>query len=1265
MLKVSEIHADIRRAAAEYEWETVRDLVATGLKTADLPPAEEYDLRAARVQANDYLANPAASAFDLTLMVDLAKSAGDMEGLGSALNESARINLELGENEIAQQKAEEALRISRELGNKELEAAVLKTLGERATLLFDPDQAVIYYWDAIDAARESGSKHIEAMTLTKLGYAYLVSGDLEKADLCLQEALQKARALGDRLVQAQVLNDLGVATGTQDIARKRNYYRSSGKLARSINHRRLQIRNDNNLAGLYMRLGLYNRALALARQASGFARESRMRLRLGYYLDTLARAAWYAGLLDLSRQTYTELIQLSKETGQGDFYAYGLFGLGQVAFDQGHYQEAIKTIGEAIVRFDKDDTIEEKAFALSWLAASYLAVGDINPALKLSEEAMNLATENDIAGVDFPLQEIWWWRYETLSAAQGATEEAWKTLDQARRYMLDAVADIKDEGLRRNYLARPAVNRAISETWAAAAGRHGQSLAPFTQREMTPAALSEQLERIVDSGARLTAERDTTALAEFVLQEFIELSGVERAVVAFPGAINNADLAGEVHDPPRLEWAASDGFRPDERQTVADFANPFLEQVASTRAPLLVDRAGDDAQKDTPELQARSVLVLPLLSQGKLWGILYGDMRHLFGRLSENDRDVLSLLANQAGAALENAAWVTTLEQQVAERTAELNIAYENLALQNAETEQRAAELAIINSVGEAMATQLDVLTITKLVGDKVRDIFQTESTTIRLLDPQTNLLTALYNYDRGYKELETIKLGEGITSKAILSRQPIIIDTYDEGTAKGAIDAIYNNREITEEDEWTESMLVVPIIIGEKVLGAVVVQSYEQYAYDEADMRLLTTLATNMGVAIENGRLFQETRRHAREMAALAEVGSDISATLDLQTVLERIAGHALELLDVSDSAVFLPAESGTIMQGFVALGSVAKTVKNTIVRPGGGILGNVWQTQKAEVINDPGTDNRALTLEGTEIEEEDRMMAAPLLSGTNVIGLMAVWRNGKRFSQSDLQFLDGLARQAAVAIQNAHLFQSAGDARAEAEKANEAKSIFLANMSHELRTPLNAIIGFTRIVQRKAQGLLPEKQIDNLDKVLGSAEHLLGLINTILDIAKIEAGRMDVVNQAFHVGALIEATAATTQPLLKSGVELTYTIESGLPKVTSDPDKLKQILLNLLSNAVKFTDEGSIHINAGRVGDFLIIDVADTGIGMSEEALAHVFEEFQQADATTTRRYGGTGLGLSISKHLAELLGGELTAESEEGVGTTFTVTIPLDIQ
>jgi len=257
-----------------------------------------------------------------------------------------------------------------------------------------------------------------------------------------------------------------------------------------------------------------------------------------------------------------------------------------------------------------------------------------------------------------------------------------------------------------------------------------------------------------------------------------------------------------------------------------------------------------------------------------------------------------------------------------------------------------------------------------------------------------------------------------------------------------------------------------------------------------------------------------------------------------------------------------------------------------------------------------------------------------------------------------SDTSEINAYAFDITERIQHQRELAQARDA---ADRANLTKSQFLANMSHELRTPMNAILGFTKLVMRRSKDVLPEKQYNNLGKVRVSGEHLLALINNILDLSKIEAGRMEVNPAWFDLRRLVDLCVKTVEPLIKPGVELRSEIGPEVGEVYGDEVKVKQILINLLSNAAKFTVEGSVTLAVALDGDQVVASVRDTGIGIAEDKLEKVFEEFSQADGSTTREYGGTGLGLTICRRLADLMGGDIAVESAVGEGSTFSVRFP----
>jgi GAF domain-containing protein/DNA-binding response OmpR family regulator len=477
-----------------------------------------------------------------------------------------------------------------------------------------------------------------------------------------------------------------------------------------------------------------------------------------------------------------------------------------------------------------------------------------------------------------------------------------------------------------------------------------------------------------------------------------------------------------------------------------------MDHVLVNRQPIMINT---DLARKTAEITGNSGIIIgeggelvksrldvPMIVGHEARGIISLQNVDRENAFTESDLRLLQTLASSMSVALENARLFDETQRLLKE------------------TEQRAQELAILNSVGEAMTSALDVKTLTYNVGDKVRDIFNAEIVDILMFDQKSRIVTLAYSYYGRYFEDEPPwVVGEGLTSKIILSRQPLLLNTAREMAEQGA--AAYVTA--PENGDDPQSYMGVPIMAGDKVLGVIDVQSLRPYAFDKNNLSLLQTLSANMGIALENARLFDETQRRARETAALAEVGHDISSTLDLALVMERIAAHARDLLTAETSAIFRPGPDGQTFRAIVALGPIADELKADTIQLGEGIIGDLARRGVAEFVNDTLDDPRTVLIPGTgEATSEDRLMAAPLLAGERVSGMMAVWRSGPgtQFTPADLDFLVGLSRQAAVAIENARLFAEA-DRRARETAA-------LAEVGREISAMLDLPAVLERIATR-----------------------------------------------------------------------------------------------------------------------------------------------------------------------------------------------------
>jgi GAF domain-containing protein/anti-sigma regulatory factor (Ser/Thr protein kinase) len=471
---------------------------------------------------------------------------------------------------------------------------------------------------------------------------------------------------------------------------------------------------------------------------------------------------------------------------------------------------------------------------------------------------------------------------------------------------------------------------------------------------------------------------------------------------------------------------------------------------------------------------------------------------------------------------------------------------------------------------------------------------------------------------------------------------------------------------------------LAVPLHQQREFIGVLAARHMNVHPFSPAQIKLFETFADQAVIAIENVRLFKELQERTLELArsvgelkALGEVGQAVSSTLDLETVLTSIASHAVQLTGAAGGAIYEYDEES---EEFHLRGShqidkeFVEALRASPIRLGGGPLGKAASSRASVEVTDILDEREYTAVRFRPLLGRlgyRSLLAVPLLREEKIMGGLTIFRRTTgSFPPEVVNLLQTFATQSVLAIQNARLFREIEDKSRQIEAANRHKSEFLANMSHELRTPLNAIIGFSEVLQERFFGELNEKQAEYTDDILTSGRHLLSLINEILDLSKVEAGRMELEVATFDLPLAIDnARTFVRERAVKHGINLDVTVDERLGDFVGDERKIKQILLNLLSNAVKFTPEGGrIGINARQTNGAVEISVSDTGVGIAPEDQAKIFEEFRQVGSDNAKKIEGTGLGLTLAKKFVELHGGKMWVESEVGKGSKFFFTLPV---
>ncbi len=802
----------------------------------------------------------------------------------------------------------------------------------------------------------------------------------------------------------------------------------------------------------------------------------------------------------------------------------------------------------------------------------------------------------------------------------------------------------------------------------------------FKELQARNAEISEALKQQTATSEVLKIISRSTFDLEPVLQTLTEnaakLCGATRAalwridsdgnpVLSFPYNFDPDSLAALRAAPPKLERGGVVGRAILERQVI--HVRDLMQDPEFRRQDLLAAGA-----------LRRSVIVVPMLREGVPIGAITLSHGAEVKPFTENQIELVKTFADQAVIAIENVRLFTELEAR-----------NKDLA-ESLETQTATAEVLKVIS-----QTTFDVDPVLNIVMDNALRLCEGDRVVIFRPDANGNYIPytpaaaagRAPNDDIAAAILATLRTDPirpdmaSAAGRAVIERKAIHIPDV-------LADPGYRRMDLAQAGGY-RSIVAVPMLREGMPIGALTItRSGEPRPFTDKQIELVTTFADQAVIAIENVRLFTELQARNKDLAesletqtAMAEVLKVISqTTFDVDPVLNIVMENAMRLCEADGTAIFRLDANGDYTPYTPAAGATrspiqAESIARVIavlqaapIRPDrSSATGRAVIERRPIHIPDVLADPDYRRMDVAQVRGYRTILAVPLLREGMPIGAMSFTRAGepRPFTDKQIELLMTFADQAVIAIENVRLFNEIQEKSRQLEIAGQHKSEFLASMSHELRTPLNAIIGFSEVLLEKMFGEMNEKQEEYLKDIHSSGQHLLSLINDILDLAKVEAGRMELNLATFHLPTAIDnALTLIRERALRHGISVSAEVDAQLGELNADERKLKQILLNLLSNAVKFTPEGGkIKVGAHLLDDMVEIAVTDTGIGIAPEDHAAVFEEFKQVGKDYTRKAEGTGLGLALTRKFVELHGGTIRVESALGKGSTFTFTLPVN--